>query len=428
MRHLISAILHTVILVISSVIVILAAEKIFQFDFQHQIKNTEMTVGQAVGFVNSDDEVTNQSIAQFYLGENTSKEFILSDGMLEYLNEHMVSGYVAKCWHYAIGIHIFAGILCLIFGVGFPFRLGRGKTLGDFADNLVGADGSATYTQTLFNTDGSYAGQITRSFRDTQSCLMTAVLLLLYGVFVVIWGALIEVVIIIDLIIFLISLIIKPLLAKKQPENAVNNSTATQTQATNVNNNYYNSAINNTLENKSLFDYEFTLNGARIHAPICTEELVCKNFVPCGNDVNFGAVSPDVCNTEHVFECINSKTGATILLCKLENYNDYPLNYGKAFGTNDLFFYRVSFSSKCKTNDKLDFKFFGGIQIGKTTFQEIIEKLGEPHYATDNSSLIVYYEHLENVSDKSDPTKQFVAFEFDENGIFETLTLDNYKL
>lgn len=420
MRHLISAILHTVILVISSIIVILAAEKIFQFDFQYQIKNTEMTVGQAVGFVNSDDEVTNKSIAQFYLGENTSKEFILSEGMLEYLNEHMVSGYVAKCWHYAIGIHIFAGILCLIFGVGFPFRLGRGKTLGDFADNLVGADSSATYTQTLFNTDGSYAGQVTRSFRDTQSCLVTGLLLLLYGIFVFIWGALIEVVIVIDLIIFLISLIIKPLLAKKQPENT------TQTQETNINENFYNNTLNNTLKNKSLFDYEFTLNGVKIQTPICTEDLRYKGFVPCENDLNFGVVSPDVGNNDHVFECNNSKIGATILLNKLVNYNDYPLNYGKAFGTMDLIFYRISFSSKFNSNNNLDFKFFGGIQIGKTTFQEIIEKLGEPHYATDNSSLIVYYEHPEYVSDKSNPTKQFVAFEFDKNGTFEALILDNY--
>lgn len=424
MKNLISAILHTILLIIASFIVILCAEKIFQFDFQYKIKDTEITVGQAIGFVNSDNEVTNQSIAQFYLGKNTTKEFNLSDGVLDFLNEHMVSGYVAKCWHYAIGIHIFAGILCLIFGVGFPFRLGRGKTLGDFADNLVGADSSATYTQTLFNTDGSYAGEVTRSFRDTQSCLMTALLLLLYGVFVVIWGALIEVVIIVDLIIFIISLIIKPLLAKKQKENAVKNSTATQTQADKLNENFYNIALNNTLKNESIFNYEFTLNGVKIQAPICTEELLYKGFTPCGNDVNFGAVSPDVCNTDHVFECRNSKTAATILLSKLVNYNDYPLNYAKSFGTNDLFFYRVSISSKYNTKNKFNFNFYGGIQIGKTTFQEIIQKLGKPHYSTDNSSLMVYYEHPENVSDKSDPRDYFVAFEFDKNGILEGITLD----
>lgn len=164
MKHLVSALLHLLLFFISSLIVIFVAENVFKDSFCVHLDDKKVSVAAAVGIVDIGAEANEKTMAEFskeLFGASSTTVITLPDGLLDFMNTHEVGGYFAMLLHNYIAISIVAGLLCLICGVGFPFRIGRGKTLGDFSDVLAGADHSKIFSRTYQDLSGKW---VTRGY------------------------------------------------------------------------------------------------------------------------------------------------------------------------------------------------------------------------------------------------------------------------
>ena len=203
MRHLLSAGLHTVLLLIASVIVLLLCDRVFDAEFCSLIGDEKISIAEAVGLVDLGEEANEETMvefSEFLFGKDTKTIIKASPSTLDFLNTHKVGGYIAKFLHYFFPICFVAGFLCLLCGVGFPFRIGRGNSLFDICDKAVGADPTNTYTVSYRDSHGFWNEYTTYS-GETKSAMLWLFLLFVYFILIFVWGSLIVPVILIDIVI-----------------------------------------------------------------------------------------------------------------------------------------------------------------------------------------------------------------------------------
>lgn len=199
MRFLISAVLQSLALLIAAGIVFLFANKVLDFDSDRTFGEEKVTIAVAAGMAQKGEKADNESLVEFskmLFGKNTTKTISLSQPMLDFINEHTVNRFFAKFIRFYIPIGFVAGFICLVCGIGVPFRWKRGTSLFDVCDQAVGADPSVSVIHRM--SDGreyeGYAG-------DTKSCLFMFFMLFVYFILVTVWGLLLVPIVVIDLFI-----------------------------------------------------------------------------------------------------------------------------------------------------------------------------------------------------------------------------------
>lgn len=203
MRHILSAGLHTVLLLIASVIVLLLCDRVFDAEFCSLIGDEKVSIAEAVGLVDLGEEANEETMEEFskdIFGASSTTVIKLPQSALDYMNTHKVGGVIAKFLHYFFPICFVAGFLCLLCGVGFPFRIGRGNSLFDICDKAVGADPTNTYIVSYRDSNG-FLNEYTTYSGETKSAMLWLFLLFVYFILIFVWGSLIVPVILIDIVI-----------------------------------------------------------------------------------------------------------------------------------------------------------------------------------------------------------------------------------
>lgn len=430
MKHLVSAMLHILMLLISSIIVILIAEKGLNCDFCSQAKDRKVSISAAVRLVNVGKEANEETMAEFskeLFGKKSTTVISLPENLLDFMNNHEVGGFKAKFLHNLLPILLLSGLLCLIFGVGFPFKIGRGRTLSDFSDDLVGADSSNIFTKTYQDMDGRWVTRDTYAGED-RSLLVWFLLIILYGILIVVWGLLIIPIIAIDIIIFLFTLIIKLIIGKKKiktekADEDIQKKDPVSSEAFK----YIEPKIRTELTNQSLFDYEFLINGELIKLPVDTKMLARMKYKAIerelseGNVISFGAYYMSR------FECINVGTGVRILPSALTSDIDYDVDFYENYGSDYLEFNQLTFSHSLNSRINYTFDFVKGIKPNASTVIDILSAFGEANYVSEDNKYF-YFENPYDVTDKANPNvceSGFVCFGFNEEGILMDITISH---
>lgn len=432
MKHLVSAALHILMLVLSSIIVILIAEKGLHCGFCIHAKDHQVSIASAVRLVDVGKEANAETMAQLSLelfGKKSTTVITLPENMLEFMNTHMVSGIPAKFLHNLFPILLLSGLLCLIFGVGFPFRIGRGKTLAEFSDDLVGADSSRIFSKTYQDSDGRWITRDTYAGED-KSLIVWALLIILYGILIVVWGLLIIPVIVIDLVIFLITLIVSLLISKKDTEEKRTNAAVQKAPPKSNPQPTITPAeprIQTRLTNHSLFDYEFLINGEVIKLPVSTKALVRMNYKAIQRELSEGNIISIATYYMSRFECINAGTGVRILPTALISYIDADVDFYRYYGSDDFEFNQLTFSHSMNSGIKYDFEFFKGIKPNISRVCDILHAFGEPDFVSEDYTY-TYLETPSAVTNKANPDvceSGFVSFKFDDDGILTDITISH---
>lgn len=428
MKHLVSAVLHLLILIIASIIVVLLAQHAFKDSFCVNLDG-KVSVAEAVGIVDIGEEANEKTLAEFsrrLFGKGTSITISFPEPVLNFINSAEVGGFFAKCLHHQLFIFLLSGVLCLICGVGFPFRIGRGKTLGSISDSLAGADPSNKYSKTYQDFSGKWITE-DRYAGDNKSFAVWLLLCVLYFFLIIIWGLLIVPVIVIDLVIALFSIIIRLIISRKdKPSEKADTPAQTaaepvlQPQAP---------AIQRTLTNQSLFDYEFLINGEVLKLPICTDVLARMNYKAIEKPLEGGNAIEAFAFYMKDFACLNVKTGVQLLPNALTtDFYDYDKTYDyyRYYGTDWLEFNQLTFSHTLNAKINYQFDFFKGIKPNISTADDVFNAFGKPSYASLEHRQYIYLETPDEVADKSNPEVResgFVRFTFDENNILTDITI-----
>lgn len=430
MKHLVSAILHLLMLLIASIIVVLLAQHAFKDSFCVNLDG-KVSVAEAVGIVDIGEEANEETLAEFsqrLFGKGTSITINLPQPVLNFINSAKVGGFLAKCLHHQIFIFLLSGVLCLICGVGFPFRIGRGKSLGSISDSLVGADPSNKYSRTYQDFSGKWITE-DRYAGDNKSLVVWLLLCVLYFFLIIIWGLLIVPVIVIDLVIALFSIIIRLIISKKdkpseKADTAVQTATEPVLQAQAP-------AIQTVLTNQSLFDYEFLINGEVLKLPIYTDELARMNYKAIEKPLEGGNEIDAFVFYMKDFACLNVKTGVQLLPNALtNNFDNYDRTYDyyRYYGTDWLKFNQLTFSHTLNAGINYQFDFFKGIKPNISTANDVYNAFGKPSYASLEHRQYIYLETPDEAADKSNPDVResgFVRFTFDENDILTEITISH---
>lgn len=430
MKHFISAILHLFILIIASIIVVLLAQHTFKDSFCVNL-NGKVSVAEAIGIVDIGEEANEETLAEFsqrLFGKGTDITINLSQPILNFINSAEVGGFFAKCLHYQFFICLLSGVLCLICGVGFPFKIVRGKSLGSISDSLVGADPSNIYSKTYQDFSGKWITEDTYA-GEGRSFVVWLFLCVLYFFLMIIWGLLIVPVIIIDLVISLFVLIINLIMGMtvKTPEKT---DTIVQTAAEPV----FRAqapAIQTTLTNQSLFDYEFLINGEVLKLPIHTDVLARMNYKAVEKPLDGGNVIDACVFYMKDFMCLNVKTGVQLLPNALTSYFDdcdRTYDYYRYYGTDWLKYNQLTFSHTLNAKINYEFDFFKGIKPNISTADDVFNAFGKPSYASLESRQYIYLESPDEVADRSNPDVResgFVRFTFDDNNILTEITISH---
>lgn len=429
MKHLVSALLHLLLLFISSLIVILIAENALKDSFCVHLEDKQVSIAAAVGIVDIGEEANEETMAEFskeIFGAKSTTVIELPDGLLDFMNTHEVGGYFAKFLHNYIAISIVAGLLCLICGVGFPFKIGRGKTLGDFSDVLAGADHSHIFSKTYQDLSGKWITRDTYA-GENKSCVVELLLLVFYLIMVVIWGLLIVPIVIIDILIFVVALIvglIENSKAENKNESASVKPVPVQTKSEPIQ--PIKPIIQTELTNKSLFDYELRINGEVIKLPISTQKLAQMNYKAIEYELEGGSIIEPCAFYTKNFMCINDKTGVRIKPNVLMSCFDDAVDYYRCYGSDYLDFYQITFSYPLNSRINYSFDFFDGIKPGASTANDVYNTFGKPTYASLEKKQYIYIETPEAVEDKGeiDPRDSgFVTFTFDDNDVLTEITV-----
>lgn len=428
MKHLISAVLHLLLFFISSLIVILIAENVFKDSFCVHLGDKQVNIAAAVGIVDIGEEANEETMAEFskkLYGAKSTTVIELPEGLLNFMNTHEVGGYFAKVLHNYFAISIVAGLLCLICGVGFPFKIGRGKTLGDFSDILAGADSSNIFSRTYQDFSGKWITRDTYA-GENKSCVVELLLLVFYLIMVVIWGLLIIPIVIIDLLIFIVALVVGLIANSKteiKKESASVQPTPVQTASEPIK-----PIIQTELTNKSLFDYELRINGEVLKLPISTQKLAQMNYKAIEYELKGGSIIEECAFYEKNFMCMNDKTGVRIKPNVLISCFDGAVDYYRCYGSNYLDFYQITFSYPLNSRINYSFDFFGRIKPGVSTADDVYNAFGKPTYASLEKKQYTYIETPEVVGDKGniDPRDSgFVTFTFDDNNVLIEITISS---
>lgn len=430
MKHLVSAMLHILMLLISSIIVILIAEKGLHCDFCSQAKDRKVSISAAVRLVNVGKEANEETMAEFskeLFGKKSTTVISLPENLLDFMNTHEVGGFKAKFLHNLLPILLLSGLLCLIFGVGFPFKIGRGRTLSDFSDDLVGADSSNIFTKTYQDMDGTWVTRDTYAGED-RSLLVWCLLIILYGILIVVWGLLIIPIIAIDIIIFLFTLIIKLIIGKKKIKTEkADEDIQKKDSVTSEAFKYVEPKIRTELTNQSLFDYEFLINGELIKLPVDTKMLARMKYKAIERELSEGNVISLGAYYMSRFECINVGTGVRILPSALTSDIDYDVDFYEYYGSDYLEFNQLTFSHSLNSRINYTFDFVKGIKPNASTVIDILSAFGEANYVSEDNKYF-YFENPYDVTDKANPNvceSGFVCFGFDEEGILMDITISH---
>lgn len=428
MKHLVSAILHLLILIVASIIVVLLAQHAFKDSFCVNLDG-KVSVAEAVGIVDIGEEANEETLAEFsqrLFGKGTSITINLPQPVLNFINSAEVGGFFAKCLHHQIFIFLLSGVLCLICGVGFPFRIGRGKTLGSISDSLAGADPSNKYSRTYQDFSGKWITE-DRYAGDNKSLVVWLLLCVLYFFLIIIWGLVIVPVIVIDLVIALFSIIIRLIISRKnkpseKADTAVQTATEPELQAQVP-------AIQTTLTNQSLFDYEFLINGEVLKLPLYTDELARMNYKAIEKPLEGGNEIDASVFYMKDFVCLNVKTGVQLLPNALTNdFDDWDRTYDyyRYYGTDLLKFNQLTFSHTLNARINYQFDFFKGIKPNISTANDVYNAFGKPSYTSLEHRQYIYFETPDEVADRSNPDVResgFVRFTFDENDVLVEITI-----
>lgn len=436
MRHFVSFVQHLLILIIASIIVVLLAQHAFKDSFCVNL-NGKVSVAEAAGIVNMGEEANEETLAEFsqrLFGKGTSITINFPQPVLHFINSTEVGGFLAKCLHYQLFIFLLSGVLCLVCGVGFPFRIGRGKTLGSISDSLVGADPTNIYSKTYQDFSGKWITE-DRYAGDNKSLVVWLILCVLYFFLIIIWGLLIVPIIVIDFVIALFSITIKLIISKKD-NSSRKADTAVQTVAK--------SAlpaepviqaqapvIQTVLTNQSLFDYEFLINGEVLKLPIYTDVLARMNYKAIEKPLDGGSTIEAFVLYMKDFMCLNVKTGVQILPNAMTScFDDYDRTYDyyRYYGTDLIKFNQLTFSHTLNAKINYEFDFFKGIKPNTSTADDVYNAFGKPSYVSLENRQYIYLETPDAVADKSNPDVQesgFVRFTFDDNDILTEITISH---
>lgn len=423
-------------LLIASIIVVLLAQHAFKDSFCVHLDG-KVSVAEAVGIVDIGEEANTETLAEFsqrLFGKGTSITINLPQPVLDFINSAKVGGFFAKCLHCQLFIFLLSGVLCLICGVGFPFRIGRGKSLGSISDSLAGADPSNKYSRTYQDFSGKWITE-NRYAGDNKSFVVWLLLCVLYFFLIIIWGLLIVPVIVIDLVIALFSIIIRLIISRKDktPEKA-DTAAQTATKPAIPNEPVLQApapAIQTTLTNQSLFDYEFLINGEVLKLPLYTDELAQMNYKAIEKPLEGGNTIEALTFCMKDFACLNVKTGVQLLPNALTNgFDDYDRTYDyyRYYGTDLLEFNQLTFSHTLNARINYEFDFFKGIKPNISTTNDVYNAFGKPSYASLEHRQYIYLETPDAVADRSNPDVResgFVRFTFDENDILTEITISH---
>mgnify|MGYP007000559623 CR=1 FL=1 len=214
MKYLLSAVLHTFLLVIASIIVMLIAERVSYsgyVDFCSIIENQKVSIASALGICEVGEEATAEEI----FGSDSKIVIKLPESVMNFINTYEVEGIPAKFMYLYPFIGICAGLLCLIFGVGLPFRIWRKTSLSNFIFDIsesIGGSDIVDYT----TVDDEYGRpQIADVYSQLRAGgalangILSIIFFFLYSFFVVVWGNLMIPIIVIDLVISILIFIVK---------------------------------------------------------------------------------------------------------------------------------------------------------------------------------------------------------------------------
>lgn len=427
MKHFVSAVLHLFILIIASIIVVLLAQYTFKDSFCVNL-NGKVSVAEAVGIVDIGEQANAETLEDFSQRLGISITINFPEPVLNFINSAKVGGFFAKCLHYQIFIFLLSGVLCLICGVGFPFRIGRGKTLGSISDSLVGADPYNVYEITYQDFSGKWITRDTYA-GENESFVVWLLLCVLYFFLIIIWGLLIVPVIVIDLVIALFSIIIKLIISRKdkpskEADTAVQPASEPVLQVQTP-------VIQRTLTNQSLFDYEFLINGEVLKLPISTDALARMNYKAIEQPLEGGNLIHAFALDMKDFVCLNVKTGVQLLPNALTNsFDDWDntFDYYRYYGTDLLNFHQLTFSHTRNEKINYQFDFFGGIKPNISTADDVYNAFGKPSYTSLEHRQSIYLETPDEVTDRSNPDVResgFVRFTFDENNVLTEITISH---
>ncbi|MCI6560359.1 MAG: hypothetical protein MR434_02950 [Ruminococcus sp.] len=182
---------------------LLLCDRVFDAEFCSLIGDEKINIAEAVGLVDLGEEANEETMVEFskdIFGASSTTVIKLPQSALDYMNTHKVGGVIAKFLHYFFPICFVAGFLCLLCGVGFPFRIGRGNSLFDICDKAVGADPTNTYIVSYRDSNG-FLNEYTTYSGETKSAMLWLFLLFVYFILIFVWGSLIVPVILIDIVI-----------------------------------------------------------------------------------------------------------------------------------------------------------------------------------------------------------------------------------
>lgn len=430
MKHFVSAILHLLILIVASIIVVFLAQRTFEDSFCINL-NGKVSVAEAIGIVDIGEEANEETLAEFsqrLFGKGTSITINLSQPTLSFINSAEVGGFFAKCLHYQFFICILSGVLCLICGVGFPFKIGRGKSLSSISDSLVGADSSNIYSRTYQDFGGKWITE-DRYAGEGRSFVVWLFLCVLYFFLIILWGLLIVPIIVIDFVIALFSLIIKLIVGKIVKASEKTDATV-QTAAESVIQ-AQTPAIQTTLTNQSLFDYEFLINGEVLKLPVYTDELARMNYKAIEKPLEGGNEIDAFVFYMKNFVCLNVKTSVQLLPNALTScFDDYDRTYDyyRYYGTDWLMFNQLTFSHTLNASINYEFDFFKGIKPNISTAGDVYNAFGKPSYVSLEHRQYIYLESPDEVADRNNPDVResgFVRFTFDDNDILTEITISH---
>lgn len=177
MKPLFSAILEAIVLFVSIGLVFLVA-KLFKYespynDFKEKYPDTVITVSSAAGIVPDgtviSPEETAVEISRFIFGQNSQKEIPLPIAKLFCIE---IGEFTAKVIRMYPFVTFFAGLLCLIFGIGIPCSLYRHHDPAGAIDEAL-INKNFVYV----NEDGQMTGYVGEDRADAVNFILSVLML-----------------------------------------------------------------------------------------------------------------------------------------------------------------------------------------------------------------------------------------------------------
>ena len=202
MKFLLAAFLKTLVLLVSTGIVFLLADHVFDYAsyyeaYQQEHPNQTITIGNAMGFVDDGEIADSASLTKSIFGEKS--QIIVPNIVIDLLNIQL--GYqMTKFFLLYVLIGAISGLLCLILGIGQPFAWLRGFDLLEKIDDKF-IDRNYVY-RSRYDGSESYVG-------EKRAMIVWFILLIPILLVTALYGAFIIPIILFDIAVFILIVLAK---------------------------------------------------------------------------------------------------------------------------------------------------------------------------------------------------------------------------